>query len=274
MKLNYLVIHFLFIACLFMTACINDDEPKDVVKEIRMEVSSETGITYSLFDDKRERPIECMLVKTQSSLGEWEPLAFGAIEGFTYERGHEYYLRVKKTTLANPPADASNYTYSLVEILMDKLMAEPEISVDKEIATESDIEYQDLCPFDKYAVEPLFFIDSNGGIHNSDGSKKPSYGSVRIYLENVLPKDDPDWIKFNCVSYMAIYSFVISPLSDKIRLVRNESSGPMFKDVVPENEYRYIVESMTTNEELQYTLILVNVEKLGLQKLSFTIRKQ
>lgn len=274
MKLNYLIIHFLFITCLFMTACINDDGPKDVAKEIRMEVSSETGITYSLFDDKREHPIECMLVKTKSSLGEWEPLALGAIGGFTYERGHEYYLRVKKTTLANPPADASDCTYSLIEILMDKLMVEPEIPVDKEITSESDIEYQELCPFGKYAIGSLFFVDSDGGIYNSDGSRKPSYGRARIYLEDVLPKDDPNWIKFNHVPYMAIYSFVISPLSDKIRLVRNESSGPMFKDIVPENEYKYVVESMRIDEELRYTLILANVEKLGLQKLSFTIRKQ
>jgi len=47
----------------------------------------------------------------------------------------------------------------------------------------------------------------------------------------------------------------------------------MFKDVIPENEYRHIVETMKTNEELQYTLILANVYKLGLQKLNFTIKK-
>lgn len=29
-----LIIPFLFIACLFMSSCLNDDEPKDKVEEI------------------------------------------------------------------------------------------------------------------------------------------------------------------------------------------------------------------------------------------------
>ena len=37
---------------MLMVSCSldNDDEPKDVVKEIMMSVSHETGITYDLFD--------------------------------------------------------------------------------------------------------------------------------------------------------------------------------------------------------------------------------
>ena len=85
--------------------------------------------------------------------------------------------------------------------------------------------------------------------------------------------DNPNWMTFQHIPYQATYSYVFSPLSDKIRLVRNESSGPMFKNVVPEDEFNYIVESLKENEELQYTIVLANVHKLGLQKLSFTIRK-
>ena len=72
---------------------------------------------------------------------------------------------------------------------------------------------------------------------------------------------------------MAIYSFVLSPLTEEIRLVRNLSHGPMFKDVIPENEFTYITQSVKSGEELRYALILVNVEKMGLQKLEFTIKK-
>jgi len=50
--------------CLILSAC-GDDDPKDIVRETRMEVSSETGVMYALFDDKQEHPIECMLVKTE-----------------------------------------------------------------------------------------------------------------------------------------------------------------------------------------------------------------
>ena len=268
-----ITIPLLFIACIFMTSCLNDDEPKDVVKEIRMEVSAETGVTYHWGDDNQEHPIECMLVKLPDNPNVWQHLDFGSIEGFTYERGHEYYLSVRKTVLANPPADSPDCTYSLIKILSDKIIAEPEVPIDKDITSINDIEYQELCPFDKYAITPLYYIGGDGMISYSDGHAVPSYENARIYLENVLSKGNPNWVKFQSVSYQATYSYVFSPLSDKVRLVRNESSGPMFKNVVPENEYRHIVENMVSGEEIQYVMVLANVHKLGLQKVQFTIRK-
>ena len=44
------------------------------------------------------------------------------------------YLSVSRTTLANPPADASCYTYSLIKVLSDKLVEETEVPEDKEEA--------------------------------------------------------------------------------------------------------------------------------------------
>ena len=268
-----LIIPFLFITFLFMTSCLNNDEPKDKVEEIRIEVSSKTGITYGWPDDKQEHPIECMLVKLPNDPDRWQPMMFGEIEGFTYERGHEYYLSVKRTTLANPPADASCYTYSLIKILSDKLVEEPEVPIEKEISSIDDIEYQALCPFNKYAIESLYYVNSDGVISYSDGRQAPSYKNARIYIEDVLPMDDPNWTTFQHIPYQATYSYVLSPLSDKIRLVPNESSGPMFKNVIPENEFDHIVKNLNMGEELEYTLVLANVYKLGLQKLNFTIRK-
>ena len=264
----------MFLACLIMTACSEDDEPKNKVKEIRMEISSETGITYHLGDDEKKHPIECMLVKMPDDPATWQPMMFGDIEGFTYERGHEYNLSVRQITLANPPADASCYTYSLIKILSDRLVAEPEVPLDKNVTSISDIKYQKLCPFDKYAIEPLYYINGDGKISYSDGRQAPNYKNARLYIEDVLPMDDPNWITFHQIPYQATYSYVFSPLSDKVKLVRNESSGPMIKNVVPEDEFNYIVESLKEHDELQYTIVLANVHKLGLQKLTFTIRKE
>lgn len=271
--MNRLLIPLLFIASLLTTAC-SDDEPKDKIKEITMSVSPETGVMYNLFDDKREHPIECMLVTTEDEPGLLQHLAFGAIEGFTYERGHEYELRVQRTILANPPMDASDRTYSLVRILMDRLVLEPELPVEKEITSEEDIVYEDLCPITKYAVATAFHINGDGKICYADGSPLPSYDATRIWLENILDKADPNWIKLQKVPYMAIYSYVLSPLTDKIRLIRNESSGPMFKNVIPENEFRHITQTLKSGEELHYALILANVNKRGLQKIEFTVKKQ
>lgn len=263
-----------FLAVAGLTACSDDDEPKDSVKEIRMQVSAETGVMYAWPDDKMENPIECMLVMSEDFPGETLHLGFNEIEGFTYERGHEYYLSVKRTILANPPADASDRTYSLIRILQDRLVTEPEVPVDKEIKSEEDIEYNDLCPFEKYSIEKEFVVNGDGKIFYGNGSSLPSYDAARIWLEDILDKEDPNWMKFESVPYMAIYSFVLSPFSDNIRLVRNESSGPMFKNVVPEDEFTRITQSMNSGEEARYALILANVYKKGLQKVEFTIKKQ
>ena len=256
------------------TACSDDDGPKDSAKEIRMLVSAETGVMYAWGDDMKENPIECLLVKTEGDSEEWQNLGFEQIKGFTYERGHEYYLSVKRTILANPPADASDRTYELIRVLEDRLVADPEIPIDKEIKTEADIEYYDLCPFEKYAISKEFIVDKDGKILYGDGSSLPSYEHARIWLEKVLDMEDPNWVKFQTAPYQAYYSFVLSPFSDNIRLVRNESSGPMFKNVVPEDEFTRITQSMNSGEEVRYALILANVYKKGLQKVEFTIKKQ
>ncbi|MDE6265102.1 MAG: DUF4377 domain-containing protein [Paramuribaculum sp.] len=125
-----------------MASCLNDDEPKDKVEDIKIEISAETGITYHWGDDKREHPIECMLVKLPNDPDRWQTMMFGEIKGFTYERGHEYYLSVRRTTLANPPADASCYIYSLIKILSDKLVSEPKVAVNNEPSSMKDTECQ------------------------------------------------------------------------------------------------------------------------------------
>lgn len=274
--MNKFTTFLLMFICLFWTACKDDDKPTDIVKEIAMSVSSETGIMYALFDADKEYPIECMLVKTEDNSKEWQPLAFDAIEGFTYERGHEYELRVKRTILANPPMDAPDRTYSLVSILQDRLVTEPETPDDKEILSEEDIEYEESCPINKYAIAmgKELLVDSEGNIRYNNGDQLPSYDMARLWIENILPKDDPNWIELQRIPYMATYIYVLSPLTDEIRLIRNGSSGPMFKDVVPEDEFNHITGSMQAGKELHYALILANVYKLGLQKLEFTLKKQ
>ena len=148
--MNKFFIPLLLICICLVSGCIDDDNPKDVTEEICISVSSETGVMYPPF---YEEGVECMLVMSEDNPGVWEHLGFGEIEGFTYERGHEYYLRVIRTILANPPMDASNRIYSLKDIIEDRLVAEPEVPIEKEIQSEDDIEYQDLCPFEKYAIE-------------------------------------------------------------------------------------------------------------------------
>ena len=262
---------FLLLAVFAVSSCSSDDdEKKDSVKEITIYVSSETGESYGF----NSTPEECMLVKFDNPNGEWEHLSLYRIEGFTYVKGHEYELRIKMTTLASPPADGYSHKYLLVKIVQDKLVKETETPTDNSVKSESDIEYQELCPYNKYETEDNYIVDGEGNIYKGNGWPKPSYEHSRIYIENVLDKGDDNWVKFNSIPYQAYCSYVISPLTDDIRMVYNEDGGPLFKDVIPENEFEYITKKMNSGEKLQYFLILANVYKKGLQKLKFTITKQ
>ena len=261
---------FLLLAVFAVSSCSSDDdEKKDSVKEITIYVSSETGESYGF----NSTPEECMLVKFDNPNGKWEHLGLYRIEGFTYVKGHEYELRVKMTTLANPPADGYSHKYLLVKIVQDKLVKETETPTNS-VKSESDIEYQELCPYNKYETEDNYIVDGEGNIYKGNGWPKPSYEHSRIYVENVLDKGDNNWVKFNSIPYQAYCSYVISPLTDDIRMVYNEDGGPLFKDVIPESEFEYITKKMNSGEKLQYFLILANVYKKGLQKLKFTITKQ
>ena len=272
--MNKCLLPFILLAGMLMAGCSldDDDEPKDVVREIMMSVSHETGITYDLFDTNAERPIECMLVKEEGGDGLWHTLVFGAIEGFTYVKGHAYELKVRKTILANPPADGSNCRYKLIEILDDREVTEPETPEEPVIESEADIEYYDMCPFDKYAIEPEIKVNKDGDVLVYGGTTAYlPYESKRIYVEDVLPKDDPNWIKFEKIPYMAYYAYVISPLTDEIRLVWTEGGGPMLKNVIPVDEYRQVLDIVSEGGELEYYLVLANIYKYGLQKLMFTV---
>lgn len=103
----------LLLGNLLLMGCTKDDALKDRIETITLYVSAETG-TYQPWGS--ESPVECMLVK-EAEETDYQPLAFGAIAGFTYEKGYAYTLSVEKTTLANPPADASSVTYKLLQII-------------------------------------------------------------------------------------------------------------------------------------------------------------
>lgn len=60
-------------------------------------------------------PSECLQVRS-SAAAPWAPTSVN-IEGFVYEPGFEYELRVIEVTLRNPPADGSSIEYRLVRVL-------------------------------------------------------------------------------------------------------------------------------------------------------------
>ncbi len=114
--MNKIFILISIAAWFFMSACSND-EPKDTSELIHLWVSAQTTVT-----DNHEALIECMQVK-YSLDGSWEPMMFGTIENFQYEKGVEYELSVIRTTLFNPPADGSSFAYRLERIINHKVVS-------------------------------------------------------------------------------------------------------------------------------------------------------
>ncbi len=66
-------------------------------------------------DCQGEAPMKCLQVR-ESDSDPWRNF-FGRIEGFEYEEGHAYELRVEVTQVAAPPADAPNQRYRLIEVV-------------------------------------------------------------------------------------------------------------------------------------------------------------
>lgn len=98
-------------ALLALTGCLDDDTPKDKVETINVAISAMTYIDSPVTTNY---PIEGMRVKVGSNV-DYQFMTFNEIEGFTFEPGYAYELQVEQTTLGNPPADASRYTYKLLD---------------------------------------------------------------------------------------------------------------------------------------------------------------
>jgi len=60
-------------------------------------------------------PQECFQVRQQPNTT-WT-LFYDSIEGFDYEVGFEYTIRVGRRAVPNPPADGSSFAYRLLSLL-------------------------------------------------------------------------------------------------------------------------------------------------------------
>lgn len=277
-KMNKLIIPFLLLASL-LVGCSSDDEPKDKTKNIIMSVSEEPGVMYDLFDSEGKYPVVCMRVMDEDFPGEWRNLSMSAIEGFNYEIGHRYTLKVRRTILANPPADASAYTYSLLAILEDRIWPEEPKEDEKITVTrEEDIPYEEKCPYHIYNLyKDAFVIDGEGRIHyagykEGDAGFDMSYAAIR--LEYAIDRESPDFREFNRFGMMATCAYVLSPLTDKIEKVHLTRFALYLKDIISQELYDEIVKKYESGKTLEYELVLANSRGYGLQKVKFSISRK
>ncbi|MEJ5053826.1 DUF4377 domain-containing protein [Sphingobacterium sp. MYb382] len=72
-------------------------------------------VKENLVDCTGVGPMKCMQVKFPGQK-EWTYF-YSSIEGFTYEEGYLYKLKISESDRVNTPADASSKTYKLIEVL-------------------------------------------------------------------------------------------------------------------------------------------------------------
>lgn len=101
---------------LLFVSCLSEKEPHDWSETVEMEVSSQLGEYRCWGMEPADAPLPGIQVR-QASESDWQVLPLTGIERFDYEEGYAYRLKVEKTHLANPPADASNVRYKLLEVL-------------------------------------------------------------------------------------------------------------------------------------------------------------
>ncbi len=105
-----------FCVIALLVACDKDNTKTDMVYEVILTVNSQTS-EYTPWGSEQSQ--EGLLIKEPADQI-WTVIPMGSIEGFDYQNGYEYSIRVLKTILANPAMDDSNVTYKLLEIIQQK----------------------------------------------------------------------------------------------------------------------------------------------------------
>ena len=108
----------LIAALLGLESCSRDSNYEDKVEQVTVYVSAETGLFYNVPNTMPEEGMRILIEGEDHYIC----VAFNTIAGFTYEKGYEYELLVKKTTLVNPPKDSGSTRYELIRIVSQRKM--------------------------------------------------------------------------------------------------------------------------------------------------------
>ena len=95
------------ILCSVAVACSSSTAPGE--RELLLEVSEQRVPCVG------EAQQQCLQVREQSDAA-WK-LFYDDIEGFAYEPGFRYVLRVAERDVPNPPADGSSLAYRLLRVV-------------------------------------------------------------------------------------------------------------------------------------------------------------
>ncbi|MEE1885484.1 DUF4377 domain-containing protein [Pedobacter flavus] len=159
-------------------------------------------------------PQLCLQVKYKSST-EWQNF-YGPIEGFNFEPGNEYLIKIKTIDVKNPPADGSTKRYVLKRIIK-KTKKNIDIPIIQNITWKLIEINQKVLPNSK---ANLSFIDN--GIKGSLGCNT-YFGSYTITNQTI--------------NFKAIGSTLMACSDTDIMQLENE-----FAKLLSDNSYTYLIE--------------------------------
>lgn len=150
------------LAMLFLSSCSNDDD-KDVQKTIEMTIYSDTGFSGYVLSENLYGEF---LLFSEGDNNNQNVLTNGgnSFSDFDYEKGYQYKIKARKTTLANPPQDASSVEYEYLETISKKKVVteNSEQQIEIEVGPKK-VEY--IARLGN-GTEEAFFIKENGGINS------------------------------------------------------------------------------------------------------------
>ena len=116
MNKKSIITALLAIVAIGLVSYNSDNNYEDKVEQVTVYVSAETGLFYNVPNTTPEEGMRILIEGEDHYIC----VAFNTIAGFTYEKGNEYELLVKKTTLANPPKDSGSTRYELIRIVSQR----------------------------------------------------------------------------------------------------------------------------------------------------------
>lgn len=152
-----LILSFGF-AILFFPSCSND-EKGDVTKTIEMTIYSDTGFSGYILSENLYG--EFLLFSEGSNNNQNVLTSVGvSFNDFAYEKGYEYKIKARKTTLANPPQDAFSIAYHYLETISKKKVVTE--NSEQQIEMEVGPKKVDFIARSQNGIQQALFVKENG----------------------------------------------------------------------------------------------------------------
>lgn len=112
-NMKYVSVYLVLLFSICALSCTDDHNDCDWSEEKIIEVSSKI-VPVSVFGEPSI--VDGMLVRTVGG-SQWEAYPITFIEGFEFEQGYIYTLKVEIIHMANPPQDGSDIRMKLISLI-------------------------------------------------------------------------------------------------------------------------------------------------------------